>query len=302
MSDEGARRLRWCEREEDATGIAREAERVIGRERSTEQQKRLSQSEAETRRGATAATSVHVTTSGPALPRLGAAGARSPLATAQLVRREGKPIPAMLSALRLTANITRPWSAASLLNRAAVPNLFRSATSSSPFAFSRSFHPSLPAATTLNQATRRKPKKKIQASKSPLLEGNTHKKGVVSQIFIAKPKKPNSAKRKVARVKLSTGKTVQAYVPGEGHNLQEHSVVLIRGGRAQDLPGVRCVVRASRSSRSELSYGIGTKSSVGPWTSAGWWAEFLRAANTEVRPFTTVCTFMNSNLPSSKTS
>ena len=56
---------------------------------------------------------------------------------------------------------------------------------------------------------------------------------------IAKPKKPNSAKRKVARVKLTTGKTVQAYIPGEGHNLQEHSVVLVRGGRAQDLPGVR---------------------------------------------------------------
>ena len=59
------------------------------------------------------------------------------------------------------------------------------------------------------------------------------------QVFTAKPKKPNSAKRKVARVRLTSGKVLQAYIPGEGHNLQEHSVVLVRGGRAQDLPGVR---------------------------------------------------------------
>lgn len=74
---------------------------------------------------------------------------------------------------------------------------------------------------------------------SPLLHGCPQKKGVVSNVFIAKPKKPNSAKRKVARVKLTNGEVVQAYIPGEGHNLQEHSVVLVRGGRAQDLPGVR---------------------------------------------------------------
>ena len=59
------------------------------------------------------------------------------------------------------------------------------------------------------------------------------------QVFTTKPKKPNSAKRKVARVKLTTGKTIKAYIPGEGHNLQEHSVVLVRGGRTQDLPGLR---------------------------------------------------------------
>ncbi|OSD07224.1 ribosomal protein S12 [Trametes coccinea BRFM310] len=142
----------------------------------------------------------------------------------------------MFSALRLTAQLSRPWSASplSLLQRAAVPS-----SSLSAVPFFRAFHPSLPSAATLNQATRRKPPKKVKLSKSPLLEGNTQKKGVVSQIFIAKPKKPNSAKRKVAKVKLSTGKTVQAYIPGEGHNLQEHSVVLIRGGRTQDLPGVR---------------------------------------------------------------
>ena len=146
----------------------------------------------------------------------------------------------MFAAFRLTAQVSRQWTASSLLQRAAAPSFTRTAL---PFSFSRSFHPTPSAAATLNQATRRKVKQRVKPSKSPLLEGNTHKKGVVSQIFIAKPKKPNSAKRKVAKVKLSTGKTVQAYVPGEGHNLQDHSVVLIRGGRAQDLPGVRCVTR-----------------------------------------------------------
>ena len=68
------------------------------------------------------------------------------------------------------------------------------------------------------------------------------KKGVISSIYQMKPKKPNSAKRKVARVKMTNGNTVQAYIMGEGHNLQEHSVVLVRGGRAQDLPGVRYVM------------------------------------------------------------
>lgn len=86
---------------------------------------------------------------------------------------------------------------------------------------------------------RRKAPKKRNSSKAPLLENNSQKKGVCVQIFVVKPKKPNSAKRKVARVKLSSGKTLQAYVMGEGHNLQEHSVVLVRGGRAQDLPGVK---------------------------------------------------------------
>ncbi|KAG6830695.1 hypothetical protein H0H92_015171 [Tricholoma furcatifolium] len=90
----------------------------------------------------------------------------------------------------------------------------------------------------MNQAMKRKKRQQIVKSKSPLLENSPQRKGVCTQIFIAKPKKPNSAKRKVARVKLSTGKTLQAYIQGEGHNLQEHSVVLIRGGRAQDLPGV----------------------------------------------------------------
>ncbi|KAL5520029.1 hypothetical protein ACEPAG_1689 [Sanghuangporus baumii] len=92
---------------------------------------------------------------------------------------------------------------------------------------------------TLNQATRRKPKRKIKQSVSVALEGDYQRKGVCTQIFTMKPKKPNSANRKVARVKLSNGNTVIAFIQGEGHNLQEHSVVLVRGGRAQDLPGVR---------------------------------------------------------------
>ncbi|PVF99539.1 putative ribosomal protein S12, partial [Serendipita vermifera] len=95
----------------------------------------------------------------------------------------------------------------------------------------------------INQAMRRKKKspKDLRRSKSasPYLEDCPQKKGVCVSLIIKKPKKPNSADRKVARVKLSTGKTVLCYVPGEGHNLQEHSVVLVRGGRAQDLPGVR---------------------------------------------------------------
>ena len=92
---------------------------------------------------------------------------------------------------------------------------------------------------TLNQSMRRKNPKRIKLSKSPYLNNCYQKKGVCVQIFTMKPKKPNSANRKVARVRLSTGKTTMAYIQGEGHNLQEHSVVLIKGGRAQDLPGVR---------------------------------------------------------------
>ncbi|KAA1477546.1 ribosomal protein S12/S23 [Dentipellis sp. KUC8613] len=122
---------------------------------------------------------------------------------------------------------------------AAVRSTMRSTFATLPHQAMRAFHSSPPAAVTLNQAMRRKAPKKKNLSKAPLLEENSQKKGVCVQIFTAKPKKPNSAKRKVARVKLTSGKTLQAYIPGEGHNLQEHSVVLVRGGRAQDLPGVR---------------------------------------------------------------
>lgn len=80
---------------------------------------------------------------------------------------------------------------------------------------------------------------KTKERKSPLLQGHYQKKGVCSKVYTTKPKKPNSAVRKVCRVKLSTGASTICYIPGEGHNLQEHSVVLIRGGRVRDLPGVR---------------------------------------------------------------
>ncbi|KAF9366345.1 hypothetical protein BGX34_003990 [Mortierella sp. NVP85] len=92
---------------------------------------------------------------------------------------------------------------------------------------------------SLNQVMRGCRKTFKKDSKSPALEGCFQKKGVCVRVFIQKPRKPNSASRKVARVKLSNDKVVNAYIPGEGHNLQEHSVVLVRGGRVPDLPGVR---------------------------------------------------------------
>jgi len=95
------------------------------------------------------------------------------------------------------------------------------------------------ASATLNQVMRGARKTFPKRSKSPALENCYQRKGVTLAVKIMEPKKPNSAERKVARVKLTTGKTVLAYIPGEGHNLQEHSVVLVRGGRTQDLPGVR---------------------------------------------------------------
>ena len=92
---------------------------------------------------------------------------------------------------------------------------------------------------TINQLIRKPRKKQTQKSKTPLLETCPQKKGVCLQVKTITPKKPNSALRKVARVRLSNGKEVTAYLPGEGHNLQEHSIVLVRGGRVRDLPGVR---------------------------------------------------------------
>ncbi|MEW6743033.1 MAG: 30S ribosomal protein S12 [Planctomycetota bacterium] len=92
---------------------------------------------------------------------------------------------------------------------------------------------------TINQLVRKGRRPLRRRSKSPALESCPQKKGVCLQVKIMTPKKPNSALRKIARVKLSTGKEVTAYIPGEKHNLQEHSMVLIRGGRVRDLPGVR---------------------------------------------------------------
>ena len=94
----------------------------------------------------------------------------------------------------------------------------------------------------------RKGRKTIEfKSKSPALDSCPQRRGVCTRVYTTTPKKPNSAMRKVARVRLSHGKEVNAYIPGEGHNLQEHSIVLVRGGRVKDLPGVRYhIVRGAR--------------------------------------------------------
>ncbi len=92
---------------------------------------------------------------------------------------------------------------------------------------------------TINQLIRRARVKKTYKVKARALEGSPQKRGVCTQVKTTTPKKPNSALRKVARVRLTNGFEVTSYIPGEGHNLQEHSVVLIRGGRVKDLPGVR---------------------------------------------------------------
>ena len=92
---------------------------------------------------------------------------------------------------------------------------------------------------TMNQLVRRPRRTPKRKSKAPVLESCPQKRGVCLQVKTQTPKKPNSALRKVARVRLSNGKEISAYIPGEGHNLQEHSVVLVRGGRVRDLPGVR---------------------------------------------------------------
>ncbi len=92
---------------------------------------------------------------------------------------------------------------------------------------------------TTNQLVRKGRKRTKKSSSTPALRGNPQKRGVCVRVYTTTPKKPNSALRKVARVRLTNGFEVTSYIPGEGHNLQEHSVVLIRGGRVKDLPGVR---------------------------------------------------------------
>jgi small subunit ribosomal protein S12 len=92
---------------------------------------------------------------------------------------------------------------------------------------------------TINQLIRKPRKMPTVRNKVPALEACPQKRGVCTRVYTTTPKKPNSALRKVARVRLSSGIEVTAYIPGEGHNLQEHSIVLVRGGRVRDLPGVR---------------------------------------------------------------
>ena len=92
---------------------------------------------------------------------------------------------------------------------------------------------------TINQLIRKEREKAKKKNKTPALQGSPQKRGVCVRVYTTTPKKPNSALRKVARVRLTNGLEVTSYIPGVGHNLQEHSVVLIRGGRVKDLPGVR---------------------------------------------------------------
>ncbi len=116
---------------------------------------------------------------------------------------------------------------------------------------------------TINQLIRKGRKTNFNKTKSPALQGCPQKRGVCTRVMTVTPKKPNSALRKVARVRLSNGIEVTAYIPGIGHNLQEHSVVLMRGGRVKDLPGVRYhIVRGAKDTlgvsdrkRSRSKYG-----------------------------------------------
>ena len=99
---------------------------------------------------------------------------------------------------------------------------------------------------TINQLVRKGRVQAVDKSKTPALKGNPQKRGVCTRVYTTTPKKPNSALRKVARVRLTNQMEVTAYIPGIGHNLQEHSIVLVRGGRVKDLPGVRYkIIRGS---------------------------------------------------------
>ena len=92
---------------------------------------------------------------------------------------------------------------------------------------------------TINQLVRKGRQDKVTKTRTPALKGSPQRRGVCTRVYTTTPKKPNSALRKVAKVRLTNGFEVIAYIPGEGHNLQEHSIVLVRGGRVKDLPGVR---------------------------------------------------------------
>ncbi|VEI12866.1 30S ribosomal protein S12 [Trueperella bialowiezensis] len=111
---------------------------------------------------------------------------------------------------------------------------------------------------TIQQLVRKGRSRKKSATSTPGLKGGPQRRGVCTRVYTTTPKKPNSALRKVARVRLSTGIEVTAYIPGEGHNLQEHSIVLVRGGRVKDLPGVRYhIVRGALDTQGVKSRGQG---------------------------------------------
>lgn len=126
---------------------------------------------------------------------------------------------------------------------------------------------------TINQLVRKARKdQKKKSSPSAALEGSPQKRAVCTRVFTITPRKPNSALRKVARVRLTNGKEVTTYIPGEGHNLQEHSIVLVRGGRVRDLPGVRFhVVRGTldaagvaKRNQGRSKYGVKRPKASGP--------------------------------------
>ncbi len=130
---------------------------------------------------------------------------------------------------------------------------------------------------TINQLIRQGRKDVVAKDKAPALKMNPQKRGVCTRVYTTTPKKPNSALRKVARVRLTNGFEVTAYIPGEGHNLQEHSIVLIRGGRVKDLPGVRYhIVRGTLDSagvndrrKSRSKYGAKRPKSAAPAAAKG---------------------------------
>ncbi|KAI8086296.1 ribosomal protein S12/S23-domain-containing protein [Halteromyces radiatus] len=138
----------------------------------------------------------------------------------------------LTNTLRPTWTITRPLLQQSHMSSRILSQL-------KPTTFSPLYQQQTSGMATLNQVIRKCRKTKPKLSKTPALENCYQRKGVCNKVYTTKPKKPNSAVRKVARVKLTNGRVVTAYIPGEGHNLQEHSVVLVRGGRVPDLPGVR---------------------------------------------------------------
>ena len=125
---------------------------------------------------------------------------------------------------------------------------------------------------TLNQLVRLGRKRQTKKTGAPALKSSPQKRGVCTRVYTSTPKKPNSALRKVARVRLTNGIEVTAYIPGEGHNLQEHSIVLIRGGRVKDLPGVRYhIVRGTLDAsgvegrhQSRSKYGTKAQKVAGP--------------------------------------
>ena len=130
---------------------------------------------------------------------------------------------------------------------------------------------------TISQLVRKGRATKPTKSKTPALRGAPQRRGVCTRVYTHTPKKPNSALRKVARVRLTSGLEVTAYIPGEGHNLQEHSIVLVRGGRVKDLPGVRYhIVRGTLDSlgvdgrrRSRSKYGAKRPKAGGEAAAAG---------------------------------